>query len=79
MEKNAIYECIIGIARSAQVKNSTFTYKQLTNIVHAVFGSGYYKPNKGQGMAKVVREACKYAAHFFGQATADVVKKTYHS
>ena len=78
MNKNEIYELIIGVARSSDVNNGTIMYRQLIKIVHAVFGSDYYKPGKGQGIAKVVREACKYASYFFGKQTADIVKKTYH-
>ncbi len=78
MKRNAIYEFIIGTARSSDVNNTTIAYRQLIKIVHAVFGPDYYKPGKGQGIAKVVREACKYATYFFGKQTADIVKKTYH-
>lgn len=78
MKKNAIYEFVIGTARSSDVNKSTLTYRQLIKIIHAVFGHAYYKPDKGQGIAKVVREACKYATYFYGQQIADITKNTYH-
>lgn len=78
MNRNEVYELIIGIAQSADVNKKTYTYKQLIEIIHATFGPNYYKSGKGQGIAKVVREACKYAIYFYGKLTAETIKKTYH-